>query len=112
MQLYRNDVLFDEDNLTGPASATVDLSQLGGVAIQFVFIKIGADPLVASVKLQASNDGTNFADLHGASYPVTASGNVTFNCFDAYYKWVRAVYTPVSGTVHVQAIIAADDGKQ
>lgn len=112
MQLYRNDVLFDEDNLTGPAEAVVNLSQLGGVSIQFVYIKIGADPLLASVKLQASNDGVNFADLHGASYPVTASGNVTFNCFDAYYKWLKAVYTPVSGTVHVQAIIAADDGKQ
>lgn len=112
MQLVRNDVLLDEDNLTTSISAVVDLSQLSGVAIQFVYIKIGLDPLDATVKLQASNDGTNFADLHGASYHIIASGNVTFNCSDAFFKWLKAVYIPVSGTVHIQAIIAADDGKQ
>lgn len=111
MQLIRNDVLFDQDNLTTSTSATVDLSQLGGVSIQFVYIKIGLSALDATVKLQASNDGTNFADLHGASYHVTASGNVTFNCSDPFFKWLKAVYTPVSGTVHIQAIIAADDAK-
>lgn len=111
MQLIRNDVVLDETNLITSKETIVNLSQVGKVSIQVVFIKVGIDPLDATIKLQASNDGTNFADLHGASYHIIASENVIFKCPDVSFKWLKIIYTPVSGTVTLQAIIAATDEK-
>lgn len=111
MQLVRNDVILDETNLTTAKEAIVNLSQIGRVSLQVVTIKIGGDPLDATITLQASNDGDNYALLHGASYHVTQSGNVVFKVPDVSFKWMKVVYTPISGTVTIQAIIAATDEK-
>ena len=112
MQLIRNDIILDEDNLTTSTSTIVDLSQLTGIAVQAVCIDEGPDPLNAVIKLQASNDGDNFADIHGASKTLTGSGTTVMNLPTSYFKWLKFVYTPISGQVHLQVRVAARDGKQ
>lgn len=112
MQLIRNDVILDETNLTTAAEAIVDLSQIGRVSVQVVMIQVGITPLDATVSLLASNDGDNYALLHGATYHATASGNVVFKVPDVSFKWMKLLYTPVAGTVTLQAILAAIDEKQ
>jgi len=111
MQLVRNDIILDETNLTTPIEAVVNLSQIGRVSLQIVLIKVGGDPLDANITLEASNDGDNYAPLHGATYHVTQSGNVVFKIPDVSFKWMKVQYTPISGTVTLQAIIAATDEK-
>lgn len=111
MQLVRNDVILDETSLTTSKEAIVNLSQIGRVSLQVVFIQT-AGPLDATITLSASNDGDNYAPLHGASFHVTGSGNVVFKCPDVSFKWMKVSYVPVSGTVTLQAILAATDEKQ
>lgn len=112
MQLVRNDVILDETNLTTAKETVVNLSQIGRVSLQVVLISNGPAPLDATLILSASNDGDNYAPLHGASYHATGSGNVVFKCPDVSFKWMKLSYTPVTGNVTLQAILAATDEKQ
>lgn len=53
----------------------------------------------ATLKLQASNDNTNWTDIPDASYSISASGNSIINVDGAAYRYVRAVFTPGSGAL-------------
>lgn len=112
MQLVRNDVILDRTNLTTATEAIVNLSQIGRISLQVVLISNGPAPLDATITLYASNDGNNYAPLHGASYHAVASGNVVFKCPDVSFKWMKVTYTPVTGNVTLQAILAATDEKE
>jgi hypothetical protein len=94
-------------------STGVDMNQQVLASISAVF---SGSP-VGSLKLQISNDivpvhpGTNipvgtdpagnvvnWSDYTGSSENVTTNGNFTWNLGEAGYRWVRVVYTKVSGT--------------
>lgn len=65
-----------------------------------------------TIKLQASNDPetndtmplgtpqptpTNWTDISGSSFSLSASGNTMWNVHDVAYNYVRVVYTDSSG---------------
>lgn len=67
-----------------------------------------------SYKLQASNDPdinniSNWADITNSTQPITTSGITFYNVTDAYYMFVRLVYTRSSGTGTVTARVLLKD---
>lgn len=53
---------------------------------------------VGTLKLQSSNDGTNWDDIAGSTVAVSAAGSQTWNYTGAGFGKVRLVYTATSGT--------------
>lgn len=86
-------------------TAPLLLAYAFGYAIQASFTGSPVGTLV----LQGSNDAvpnaqftasppTNWTAITGSSTSVSSSGLFLFNAGDVYYNWIRAVYTPSSGT--------------
>jgi hypothetical protein len=85
-------------------SSPYNVQQIYGVAIQAVFtgtptgtfkIQASADP--ATGYDPTDNPPSNWTDIAGSSYSVTAAGNYMWNIFDIMYNWIRLVYTDTSG---------------
>lgn len=64
-----------------------------------------------TVKVQVSNDNTNFDDLPSATANVTAIGSVSIPCADSSYRhrWARAVLTLTAGQ---PAIVIIASGRE
>jgi hypothetical protein len=88
-------------------SQPLNLEFAFGYAIQ---ADISGSP-VGTIKLQGSNDAppdaypqfasfapTNWTDITGSSTAITGAGSVLFNAASIYFRWVRSVYTPASGS--------------
>lgn len=46
-----------------------------------------------TVKLQGSNDNSNWADISGTSNNITGTGTILINRVDDAFKYVKAVFT-------------------
>lgn len=82
-----------------------NVSQVLGYSIQAI-ISGGTSP-TGTLKLQYSNDGTNWDDISGATWSVTDNGNRMFNQSGVYYNYVRAVYTRTSGTGNLSLVLVS-----
>lgn len=51
------------------------------------------------IKLQASNDNTNFSDLTGATVTITAGGNTIWGLGQPDYRYLKTVFTPTTGAL-------------
>lgn len=92
------DLTFGPSLNSSTNSVSEELSQDVGFALQ---VSITGTALNGTLKLQASNDNTNWADLSGYSTSVSAlSGSATYvyNYDAAYFQYVRASWTNSSGT--------------
>lgn len=83
---------------------------VAGTAIDIIDAGVGNQTFTPTAlsgvfKLQASNDGTNFSDIGGASINVTASGNTVINVTDPNYNVLKCVYTHTAGAVTLTTII-------
>lgn len=89
-------------------SLAVPLYQVYGYSIQIVF----TGTPTGSFKLQASDDPvpqagspsitaqatpTNWTDIVNSTQAITAAGSIIWTVTDAFYNWVRVVYTDTSG---------------
>lgn len=88
-----------EDMSASITGDPINLASHMGIALQCIMS--GAP--VGTLKLQASCDLTqdessvvNWTDIGDAA--ITVSGSKIFNCRNIYYKWIRAVYVPTSGS--------------
>lgn len=59
------------------------------------------------VKLQCSNDGTNFSDISGKTVTVTSAGNTVWDLGIVYYKVIRIVVTPTAGALNLSVVLSA-----
>jgi hypothetical protein len=79
-------------------STAIFVPKVRAFSIQAVFT--GAP--VGELKLQTSNDGTNWTDLADSiSTSVTAisaAGSIMYNVHNHGFTWVRGLYTKTSGT--------------
>lgn len=75
-------------------SGSLAIPHIGMVAVQYV--ATGAP--VGTLVVQASNDGTNWSDIAGASASISAAGNGMFNFITTAYSYIKVVYTKGSGT--------------
>lgn len=89
-------------------SDAVLLRYIRNYAVQVVTSAVST-PSGASVKLQASNDQTNWSDLAGTSNNITTTGNVVINADGAGYKYVRAVFAISSGTITSEVIFTGKE---
>ena len=79
-------------------SAPIDLGDLTHCSIQAVFT---GSNVVGTFHLEASNDGTNFVDISGASTSVTGSADTLLNLSNAGYRYVRYDWDYTSGTGNI-----------
>jgi hypothetical protein len=66
-------------------------------------------PVSASVKLQGSNDNSNWADIANTSNNITGTGNILINQQDVGYKYVRAAFAISSGSITSSVIITGKE---
>lgn len=74
-----------------------------------VVISAVSSPVGVTVKLQASNDDTNYSDISGTSSSISATGNVLINIDGAGYKYIRAVFAVSSGTITAEVIFVGKE---
>lgn len=60
----------------------------------------------ASVKLQASLDGSVWVDVASSSSNITATGNFIWNVDSPYYDYVRAYYTLTAGQISTETTMS------
>ena len=82
---------------TAVQTAAVSVEAALGFSAQVVVTASGSLS-GASVKLQGSLDGTNYADLPDSSQNITADGVFMWNVNAPYYLYVRIAYVISSGT--------------
>lgn len=108
MQVTNKQIISNTTMNTAIASPALDMQQLYGVAIQATWAGIPTGTFKLQVSCDAAtsyNSGngpganpiTNWTDMTGSEYPVTAAGDYTWNVFEAMYTWIRLVYTDTSG---------------
>ena len=68
-----------------------------------------SSPVGVTVKLQASNDDTNWDDLAGTTNSITGTGNVLINAANVGYKYIRASFALTSGTVTSEVIFTGKE---
>lgn len=78
-----------------------DISQASAVSV-FCKVTLNSGGTTTSVKLQASNDGTNYADLANQTGTITATANFIFTITQPSFKYLRAVY--VIGTANLTCV--------
>lgn len=63
----------------------------------------------ATVKLQASNDNSNWVDIDGSSVSITADGTEIISVSDFSHRWVRAAFTVSSGSFTAQVLVSGKE---
>jgi hypothetical protein len=81
----------DITSAAGGGTHTLTPASLGGVV----------------VKLQRSNDGTNFDDHASHTVTISAAGNKVWELVDPFYRYVRILHTPSAGAVNLTATLNA-----
>lgn len=81
-------------------SSPMHLGEFNGYSCSAV-VSSGSSP-VGTLKLQVANDFSatvsNWVDVAGSGIAITGDGANLWSVADAYYKWVRVVYTRTSGS--------------
>jgi hypothetical protein len=57
------------------------------------------------VKLQASNDGTNFTDITNMTVTIAAAGNQVWDLGSPGYRYVRILHTPSAGVINLSVVL-------
>jgi hypothetical protein len=98
MQTKNNKTLFDVSAVTTDQTSDVqDMGFLYGYSVQFIWV---STTCVATFKMQASNDGTNWIDVTNGSQAIANnSGSVMLNLDAQYPAFVRGVIDMTSGTL-------------
>lgn len=82
---------------TSPGYQKGDLSTF---SVQFVFSSATS---AGAVKLDCSNDNTNWIAIADSSVTITAGESAMINVTNGGYRYVRAVWTPTAGTGQITA---------
>lgn len=78
---------------------------LGDLQVYSVHCDFSGATLGGTVKLQASNDNTDYVDISGASQVIASAASHIFNVVNAAYKWVRVDWAQTGGTGTLTATI-------
>ncbi len=105
-------IFVDEDTIKLAASAAlasagtaVNLTGDGGGQHTLTPAAIGG----CSLKLQASNDDSNWVDITSASVNITATGSQMIHCTNAGYAWVRGLSALTAGQPALEVIISGKE---
>lgn len=96
-----------ESELISAADASVNITSiplaLGDLQVFSIHADFTGATLAGTLQLQASNDGTDFVDITGASQVVASAGSHVFNVVNAAYKFVRLTWAQTGGTGNLTA---------
>lgn len=68
-----------------------------GLSVQIVYSSGGA--FNWDLKVQSSNDGTNFVDIPSSTVNITANGSTLYDVGNPNYRVLRVTATRTSGTI-------------
>lgn len=88
------------------SSVAYDLGDLTNYSIAVDFTGTN---LAGTLKLQASNDGTDFVDVAGSSQAITGAASHIWNVTGASYRYVRVAWAYTSGTGDITARLIAKE---
>lgn len=98
--------------------ATSLVNAVAGTAIALTSSGVGTQTFTPTtstgnvLKLQASNDGTNFDDISGDTVTIaTTSGSKVWDLQRPGYRYVNILYTPSAGQIAVSVIINANSDR-
>lgn len=105
MRVYNDPIFSAVDASVTQTSVAFPINQVIGYSAQFVW----TGTVAGTIKIQVSDDPgttasspsqlpTHWTDYSGSTISVSGAGNGTFNVNDAFYNWIRFVYTAASGT--------------
>lgn len=83
-------------------SATQQLDQVYAYSMQAIIVSGGS--VNGTLKLQCSNNSTDWNDIEDSSFSIVAAGSTMWNISSSNYKYVRCVWTVGSastGTLNV-----------
>lgn len=83
-------------------SGSVDILSFSGFSVHCIIA--GSSPN-GTLKVQSSNDGSNWEDVPDATYSVTTDVSVLFNCVEQEYHYFRVSYTFTSGSGTINAYV-------
>lgn len=90
-----SDVMVNAQSMGASFNGTAKQLVVTGFSIQSVYSGTPSGTL----KLQGSNDGTNYDDVPSASSALTGSaGSSLWNLSNIYFKYIRVVWTRTGGT--------------
>ena len=99
-------VLFSSQIVSaGTQSQSINLEFLTQFSIQ-INITSTSGLSGVSVKLQASNDNSNFIDIPDSSVDITSDVCIMINERNSGFKWVRVAFVVGAGSFTAEAIIA------
>jgi len=78
----------------------MDITRHYGYSVQVV-TKNKVIGISAVLKLQCSNDGTNFSDIASATLTISDNGVQMLNLDGLHYRFIRSVITYTSGTADI-----------
>ena len=106
--MYKATILTSQTLSAATNTVSTRLRYIKGASVQ-VSVSAVSSPVGQSVKLQASNDNTNWVDISGTANNITAISEIMMNVSDIGFKWLRAAFLRTSGTVTVSAIIVGKE---
>lgn len=96
-------LLLDQENVVANVNSNIlDLDIMLGFAIQALYVDNGA--FAGTVKLQSSNDGTNFVDIFASDVAIDVANGNFWNYSGAYFRYVRVSLTRSAGDGDVKII--------
>ena len=87
-------------------SAPIDLGDSIGYSVHTVIS--GAD-IAGTLKLQSSNDNTNWVDVANSSVSITSAADNMHDISNAQYRYVKVVWTATSGTGNMTCTFIGKD---
>ena len=103
MRIISEQIVTAGDMAANVTSLTINLNHMSQFNVQALFT---GSP-VGAIKIQQSNDGTNWDDVPASSVSVSAAGSQSWNLYMVGYPWARLVYTRTSGTGTLNATVYA-----
>jgi len=101
-----NDTISIATSLANAQAGTVEtLNSVGSGTHTFTPTAFGG----AVLKLQSSNDGTNFIDLPSCQITLSASGCSLFNVVEPAYRHLRFAFIPGAGAVDLKVVLNGHD---
>lgn len=89
-------------------SGAVEMQAFTGASIQYVFSD-SDEPLSGTLKVQESNDGTNWVDINSASASIIGNGSGVITVKDIYSDKIRVQYTALVGETTLNCYVQAKE---
>lgn len=108
--MHKEQILSSQTISSNTNSSVVNLRLIDNYAVQ-VNVTAVSSPSGGNVKLQGSNDNSNWSDLSGTSNSISATGTILINRVDDGFKYIRAVFEISSGSYTADAVLTGRERK-